>query len=127
LPIWQGRSRRKATGGRYKHFRKHRKREMGRPFAETKIGKTKVVAVRTKGGGVKVKLYQAEYANVSDPGSGETKRVKIIDVIESPAHPHYSKRNIITKGSIIKTELGDARVTSRPGQNGVVNAVLLKR
>ena len=33
--------------------------------------------------------------------------------------------NIITKGSVIQTEKGKAQVTSRPGQHGVVSAVLV--
>ena len=35
------------------------------------------------------------------------------------------KVNIITKGSVIQTEKGKAQVTSRPGQHGVVSAVLV--
>jgi len=37
------------------------------------------------------------------------------------------RRNIITKGAVIKTEKGPARVTSRPGQHGIINAILLER
>ncbi|MCE4622698.1 MAG: 30S ribosomal protein S8e, partial [Desulfurococcales archaeon] len=33
---------------------------------------------------------------------------------------------IIVKGAIIETTEGKAIVTSRPGQDGVVNAVLIK-
>ncbi|HHC19323.1 MAG TPA: 30S ribosomal protein S8e, partial [Euryarchaeota archaeon] len=33
---------------------------------------------------------------------------------------------IITKGTIIETEVGLARVTSRPGQVGIINAVLIQ-
>ncbi|RLF79472.1 30S ribosomal protein S8e, partial [Thermococci archaeon] len=43
-----------------------------------------------------------------------------------PANRQYVRRNIITKGAIIQTEIGKAIVTSRPGQDGVVNAVLIK-
>jgi small subunit ribosomal protein S8e len=46
-------------------------------------------------------------------------------VIENTANPNYVRQNIITKGSIIGTEKGNAKVTSRPGQHGVVNAVLM--
>jgi small subunit ribosomal protein S8e len=34
---------------------------------------------------------------------------------------------VITKGAILQTPLGQARVTSRPGQHGVVNAVLVQK
>jgi small subunit ribosomal protein S8e len=36
------------------------------------------------------------------------------------------RRNIVTKGAIIETDAGQARVVSRPGQDGQVNAVLLE-
>jgi small subunit ribosomal protein S8e len=52
--------------------------------------------------------------------------VKILGVAKNPANKEYERRQVITKGALIKTELGLARVTSRPGQNGVVNAVLVK-
>jgi len=48
-------------------------------------------------------------------------------VVESPSNVNYIRRNIMTKGSLIKTEKGVARITSRPGQEGSLNAVLLKK
>ncbi|RLF82243.1 30S ribosomal protein S8e, partial [Thermococci archaeon] len=53
-------------------------------------------------------------------------KVKIISVVENPANRQYVRRNIVTKGAIVQTEIGKALVTSRPGQDGIVNAVLLK-
>ncbi|MEM5832609.1 MAG: 30S ribosomal protein S8e, partial [Candidatus Aenigmatarchaeota archaeon] len=41
--------------------------------------------------------------------------------------PLYERRKIITKGAIIKTEIGLAKVTSRPSQHGVVNAILIQK
>jgi small subunit ribosomal protein S8e len=35
------------------------------------------------------------------------------------------RQNIVTRGAVIETEAGRARVTSRPGQHGVINAVLI--
>jgi small subunit ribosomal protein S8e len=60
------------------------------------------------------------------PATGETKRAKIETVVENRADPNYMRRNILTRGAIIKTELGKARVVSRPAQDGVVNAVLIE-
>jgi small subunit ribosomal protein S8e len=51
--------------------------------------------------------------------------VKIETVKDNKANLHYMRRSILTKGAVIKTELGDARITNRPGQDGVVNAILL--
>jgi small subunit ribosomal protein S8e len=98
---------------------------LGREFVETKIGSEKKKFQRTHGGNTKVKLQKTEYANVST-GDGTTK-TKILSVADNKASRHFVRRNIITKGAIIETELGKARVTSRPGQHGVVNAVLVEQ
>ncbi len=126
MAIWQGRSLKKPSGGRIVLARKKRKRELGREPANTRVTdrveKRKII--RTYGGNRKVRLIEAAYANVFDGGKG--KKVKILDVIENPANRQYARRDIITKGAIIQTEIGKAVVVSRPGQDGVVNAVLIK-
>ena len=126
MAIWQGRSLKKPSGGRIVLARKKRKRELGREPANTRVAeeREKRKIIRTYGGNRKVRLIEALYANVFDGGKG--KKVKILNVIENPANRQYARRNIITKGAIIETELGKAIVTSRPGQGGVVNAVLIK-
>ncbi len=124
---FQGRSVRKITGGRYKPFRKKKKYELGREQTETKIGKRRAKIIRVRGGNIKVRLLEAEWANVVDPETNTCKKVKILNVKENKANPHFARRNIITKGAIIETEIGDAIVTSRPGQDGNINALLLKQ
>jgi len=57
---------------------------------------------------------------------GKYKQAKIISVEENPADSHFVRRNIITKGALIQTDLGKAVVTSRPGQTGVINAKLIE-
>lgn len=116
---------RKVTGGRRKPYRKVRKREFGSDFMPIKVGEREVRIIRTYGGNVKVRLLSDMYANVMVPGDNMTKRVRILEVVDNPAHPQFKREGIITRGAIIRTELGLARVTSRPGQNGVVNAVLV--
>ena len=125
--IWQGRSRRKPTGGLYRPHRKKRKYEMGRPQIETLIGERKIRKVRVRGGNYKVKLVRDKYANVYIPSEGKVVRVEIKRVVENPAHVHYARRNVITKGAIIETEIGLARVTNRPSQEGLINAVLIEQ
>uniref|UniRef100_A0A7C3VCJ3 Small ribosomal subunit protein eS8 n=1 Tax=Archaeoglobus fulgidus TaxID=2234 RepID=A0A7C3VCJ3_ARCFL len=124
--IWQGRSRRKPTGGLYKKARKKRKYELGREQVETLIGERKVKKVRVRGGNYKLKLFAEKYANVYDPKQGKVVRAEIESVVENPAHVHYARRNVITKGAIILTAIGKAKVTNRPSQEGVVNAVLIE-
>ncbi|RJS90409.1 30S ribosomal protein S8e [Candidatus Bathyarchaeota archaeon] len=125
--VWHGDlHKRKRTGGRTKPYRKKRKFERGRYPVETVLGEGEErKVVRVRGGGRKVKLMAAKYANISDPRTGKTVKVEILDVIRNPANMDYNRRRILTRGAIIRTELGTAKVVSRPGQNGVINAVLL--
>lgn len=81
--------------------------------------------IRTYGGNRKQRALRAQFASVSNPKTGETKRVRIETVTSNPANPNFVRRNTLTKGAIIRTELGQARIVSRPGQHGVVNAVLI--
>lgn len=124
--VWHGDlHKRKRTGGRTKSYRKKRRFEMGRYPVETAIGEEKRKIIRVKGGGLKAKLMIAKYANVSDQRTGRTVRVEILDVVKNPANMDYNRRRVLTKGAIIRTKLGTARVISRPGQDGVINAILL--
>ncbi|OGS50636.1 MAG: 30S ribosomal protein S8e [Euryarchaeota archaeon RBG_16_68_12] len=125
MALWQGRSRRKPTGGRYRPFRKKRKFEIGREQQYAFVGPEKVKLYRTRGRNQKVRILNAEFANVIDPKSGKTAKSKIVTVKESPSNPHFVTRNIITRGAVIQTDLGLAKVTSSPGQDGVINAVLV--
>jgi len=123
---WHLRSQRKSTGAKLNRLRKKKRSERGSLFVETQIASKKVKIERTRGGNRKIRLVSTELANVIDK-EGKAKKVKILSVQENAANPHYIRRNIITKGAVIKTEIGLARVTSRPGQQGVVNAVLIEK
>lgn len=79
---------------------------------------------RTKGGGSKQVGKIILFASVSSKAG--VKKAKILNVVSSPDNPHHARENLMTKGALIETELGKARVTSRPGQHGVVNAVLVE-
>ncbi|MDF0590054.1 30S ribosomal protein S8e [Candidatus Methanocrinis natronophilus] len=122
---WQGKSKRKFTGGRLISNRGKKKYELGREAGEPYIDATRKKNIRTRGGNSKVRLLRCDVACVSDPKTGKSKTAKIESVKENSANLNYIRRSIITKGAIIKTSLGTARVTSRPGQEGVVNAVLV--
>lgn len=62
--------------------------------------------------------------NVADK-QGKSQKTEIVNVVENPANANLVRRNVITKGCVVETKLGRARVTSRPGQEGVVNGVLV--
>ena len=122
----QFRSRKKISGGSYKDFRKKKKRYATGESSFTKVDEEKKLKrVRVLGGNVKEKLLTTSEANVILP-DGNAKKVKIKNVIENPANRHYIRRNIVTKGAVVETEIGRSVITSRPGQDGVVNAKLLK-
>jgi len=125
MAISQARPRRKQTGARYKDSRKKRQYELGREPSFTKLGKRRIQTIRVMGANRKLRLLSFDTANLFDPKSKAFKQVKIKTITDNPANRHFIRRNIMTKGSVIDTEIGKARITSRPGQDGVVNAVLI--
>ncbi|MGC8936685.1 MAG: 30S ribosomal protein S8e [Candidatus Methanomethylicaceae archaeon] len=128
MSYYQGRDNKKPTGGRFRISRKKRRYELGSPPVETSLASESESRdiVRGYGGNKKVKLEEAMFVNVTDPKTHTTKKSRIIKVKDNPSNVDYARRGIITKGAIVETELGDARITSRPGQHGLLNAVLLK-
>jgi small subunit ribosomal protein S8e len=127
MAIWQGKSNRKITGGRLRLRRGKRNFEMGREKTETTVGERRAKNIRVRGGNTKVRLMVAQFANVMDPKTKKSTKVEIKGVLENVANPHYVRRNIVTKGALIDTDLGAAMVTSRPGQDGNINAVLVTK
>ena len=125
MPQWMGRSRRKITGGLHRHIRKKRRSEIGREKLFTSVGEDKAFKVRTRGGNSKMTVVHAQKANAVDPETHKVKSTIITTVLENSANRNYVQRNFLNRGAIVQTELGRARVTSRPGQDGVVNVVLL--
>jgi len=119
---------RKPTGGRRRPYRKRRRFERGSFPTETIVDEQQRTKVdRRRGGNLKVRLLSTKWVNVSDPETGETKRVEITRVLRNPANVDYDRRNVITRGTILETPLGRVRVTSRPGQSGVLNGVLISK
>ena len=119
----QLRSKRKVSSGRYVDSRKKKLRELARDATLTKIDKVRTRVLRMRGGHEKTVLLGVDVANVLGKDK-KYKKAKIKAVLDNPANRHFARRNILTKGAIIDTELGKARVTSRPGQEKVINAVL---
>ncbi len=125
MAIWQGTSVRKPTGARAKTNRNKRKMEFGREPAETKIGDRRIKTIRTKGGNEKIRLTNEQSINVVDPKTQKVQLAEIISVVENHANSHFVRRNIITKGAVVETSAGKVKVTSRPGQEGTINGVII--
>ncbi|MEM4348031.1 MAG: 30S ribosomal protein S8e [Candidatus Anstonellaceae archaeon] len=115
----------KGTGGKRGKHNDKKLRMVGGPFTATKVGKQDIRQMQRKRGNTfKVKLKTAHFANVLGK-DGKIHKVSIRTVLETPDNRHYARQNIITKGAIIDTELGKAKVINRVGQDGVINARLL--
>ena len=118
---------RKFTGGRKVAMRDRRKFEIDRYPNEAIVGTMEIVSRRIRGNNVKNALKTAEFANVADPASKRVVRAKILQVIRNSANKDYERRGVITKGALLETEFGTARIVSRPGQDETINAVLEKQ
>jgi small subunit ribosomal protein S8e len=127
MGIWQGRSRRKPTGGRLRPIRKKRRFEIARELQQATVGAGTVKRYRVRGANQKLRILTTQTINVFDPSTKSMKVAKIVTVRENPANPNYVQRNIITKGAIVETDLGLVQVRSRPGQDGVLNGVRVAR
>ncbi|HLC87054.1 MAG TPA: 30S ribosomal protein S8e [Candidatus Nanoarchaeia archaeon] len=119
---------RKKTGGKYIKSRKKKKNEMpGQKrivkLAEDNKRKTK----RTLGGNTKTFLLKGAYINVHQKGKkSKAQKSKIKNVLETPSNKFLARQNILTKGTIVETELGKVKVTNRPSQDGVINGILIE-
>ncbi|MDH4123494.1 MAG: 30S ribosomal protein S8e [Thermoplasmata archaeon] len=125
MALWQGISKRKITGGRIRRARSKRRFEIGGERQFTNLGEQKTLHHRTTGGDSKRRVLAASICNLYIPKEKKTVKAKILTVKENPSNPNYVQRNIITKSALVGTDMGDALITSRPGQDGVINARLI--
>ena len=119
-------TKRKATGGRARASRGRRAFEKDGYAIEPLVGKVSRRFSRRRGGSLRAGIVFSDVANVSDK-NGKTTKSKILRVKKSPANRDYERRGVITKGAVLETEAGEAIVTSRPTDDGVVNAVLASK
>jgi small subunit ribosomal protein S8e len=114
--------------GKITRARKKRKYAIGGEAVETTPGEERKKKVKVKGGESKLKLISAKFATVVLKDKGV--KCEILSLVENPANKDFTRRNIITKGAVLKVKTPDgeeikAKVTSRPGQDGILNAILL--
>jgi small subunit ribosomal protein S8e len=129
LSFYQGRDSKKPSGGyRARPYKVKRKALGGGLPTNTALSDTEVRRIiRVLGGNTKVKAVAVQYANLYIPSERKAVKVRIVRIVETPANRELAKRQVIVKGAIIETERGRAVVTSRPGQDGIVNAVLIEK
>ncbi|MFT4892977.1 MAG: small subunit ribosomal protein S8e [Candidatus Nanohaloarchaea archaeon] len=124
MAIWHKQSGRKKTGGRTRRNRKSKKHELGSEFSEPEKGEKRIEKKRTRGGNQKNAVKRAEDINLAV--DGEVKNAEIESVEDNPANPNFVRRSLLTKGTIVQTSEGKARITSRPGQDGMINGELVE-
>jgi small subunit ribosomal protein S8e len=115
----------KITGGRRIPLRVRRKYETDRYPNEPINGAQVTITRRIRGNNKKTALKSIDFVNLAT-GDAKVKKVKITKVLENATNNDYKRRGIITKGAILDTAEGKCRVISKPGQNGIVNAILVK-
>ncbi|MFQ3275497.1 MAG: small subunit ribosomal protein S8e [Candidatus Nanohaloarchaea archaeon] len=123
MAIWHKQSGRKKTGGRTRRNRKSKKHELGSEFSEPEKGEKRIEKKRTRGGNHKNVVSRAEEINVAV--EGEVKNAEIESVEDNPANPNFVRRSLLTKGAVVQTSEGKARITSRPGQDGMINGEII--
>ena len=127
---WHGISCRKPSGGRLKRpsrYRGKRKTEISSENQFAFVGdKDARKLYRKTAGSQTVRVLSIKNINVNKPKEGKTVRAKITNVVRNDADTNYVRRNIVTKGAIVETDIGQVRVTSRPGMHGVVSGILLE-
>jgi len=114
---------RKITGGKYKRPKKRKLTGRQNQTRIVRLNIPKRKLMRTRGGKTKIVSLSENEANVFS--KGKSKKVTIKTVIETPSNKFLARQNILVKGAIIETELGKARITNRPSQEGNVQAVIV--
>jgi small subunit ribosomal protein S8e len=115
----------KITGGKRYPLRTRRKYEIDRYPVETLSGPQVTITRKVRGKNSKTSLKTADFVNLAVPGQ-KVKKTKILKVLKNPSNNDYQRRGVISKGAILETQEGHCRVVSRPGQSGIVNAILIK-
>lgn len=117
---------RKISGGRFKKQRKKKFYEKANQPRIVKLGEIKRKKIRIRGGKIKTVLLAANEASILNKKTKKTQKAKIKNVLETPSNKFLARQNILVKGAIIETDLGKARITNRPSQEGSIQAVLIE-
>ena len=115
----------KTTGGRRHPLRIRRKYETDRYPNEAVTGAQVTVTRIVRGKNRKTAVKTIDFVNLAT-GDAKVKKAKILKVLDNATNNEYKRRGIITKGAILETQEGKCKVVSKPGQNGIVNAILVK-
>jgi small subunit ribosomal protein S8e len=116
----------KVSGGKYNKRRKKKLHERPGQKRIVKLGDEKGKRKRVNGGVLKDFMLKVKFINVKTKEKGKGKKMEIKNVIETPSNRFLARQNVITKGTIVETEIGKVRVTNRPSQESMANGILLE-
>ncbi|MFC1682017.1 30S ribosomal protein S8e [Nanoarchaeota archaeon] len=115
---------RKITGGKYIKRRKTKSYERPGQKRVVKLGEEKRKTKRVAGGNIKTSLLKTKQVNIISKGKNQKTEIK--NVLETPSNRFLARQNIITKGTIVETDLGKVKITNRPTQEGHLNGILIE-
>lgn len=116
----------KLTGGKYIKKRKKKKYERAGQKRVVKLGDSdKKKTKRVQGGNKKTFLLKGKIINILGKDK-KIKKTEIKNVLETPSNRFLARQNVLTKGTIVETELGKAKITNRPTQEGMINGILIE-
>lgn len=115
---------RKISGGRYKKPKKKKLTGRQGQARIVKLGEKKTKLLSGRGNTSKLVSFFNNVANLMI--KGKAKKTEIKNVAETPSNVFLARQNILVKGAIIETELGKAKITNRPSQEGTIQAKLIE-
>jgi len=115
----------KVSGGKYTKSRKKKFYELAGQKRTVKLGEEKRKMQRVRGGNRKIFLLKAKFINVQTKDK-KNKKAEIKNVLETPSNRFLSRQNVLTKGTIVETDLGKVKIINRPSQEGIINGILIE-
>ncbi len=116
---------RKISGGKYIKQRKRKSSERPGQKRNVKLDENeKRKTKKTRGGNKKTFLLKGKIINVMQ--KNKNKKAEIKNVLETPSNRFLARQNILTKGTIVETNLGKVKITNRPTQEPVINGILIE-
>ena len=115
---------RKISGGKYIKRRKKKSYERTGQDRIVKLGEEKRRVKRVRGGNKKNFMLKGKFVNIKT--KDKIQKVEIKNVIETPSNRFLARQNILTKGTIVETELGKVKITNRPSQESMINGILIE-
>jgi len=114
----------KISGGKYKKNRKKKSYEIAGQRRIVKLGEEKKKSQRARGGNKNIFLLRTKFINVLE--GNKIKKIEIKNVLETPSNRFLARQNVLTKGTIVETEMGKVKITNRPSQEAIINGILIK-